>query len=104
MDYRTAIERDTDDGFWFCRECAANGYSVPAVELHHIVHRSIARPGTEQRQREDSASNLISLCHRCHIEANATDKKRLHLELLQAEGYEYESEPWAGLLRMGNAR
>ena len=71
---------------------------VPAAEIHHIIHRSVARPGTAKRKLIDSPMNLISLCSACHAEANATEKKREHLVLLQREeGYTYEQVPWCGL-------
>ena len=51
------------------------------------------------RKLIDSPMNLISLCSSCHAEANATEKKREHLALLQREeGYEYGQVPWHGLL------
>jgi len=99
VNYQRIIDRDSDNGFWFCRDCASRGYSVAAAEIHHVIHRSVARPGTAMRKLIDSPMNLISLCSSCHAEANATEKKREHLALLQREeGYEYGQVPWHGLL------
>ena len=72
---------------------------VPAQEIHHIVHKALARLGTPLRWLIDSDMNCISLCHSCHQGANATEKKREHLELLRREdGYEYRVMPWRGMI------
>ena len=43
-----------------CEECAANGRTVAATEVHHVVERKT------DHDRAYDLSNLQSLCKRCH--------------------------------------
>ena len=62
--------------------------------VHHVIHRRQASEELIWRE-----ANMLSLCNECHDKANATKMKREHLEYLRERfDYEYEEQPWVGLL------
>ena len=84
--------RARDDGL--CLECAAEGRTVPAVAIHHIVHR-----GQYAEELIWRPENLISLCADCHSKADSGVKRSKHLKLLRKRyGYTYFHPRWVSYL------
>ena len=51
-----------------CQQCMKDGYLTAACEVHHIIP---VESGHTLRERETlmyDRSNLMALCHRCHVE------------------------------------
>jgi 5-methylcytosine-specific restriction endonuclease McrA len=89
---RAALERDC----YTCQECGRY-----AVQAHHIVPRS--HFGKHNRDQRDAIWNLITLCAYCHDDMSHTRRLRArHLRLLQQKyGYDYNEQPWRGILESG---
>ena len=49
-----------------CYDCALEGRSVPAEEVHHIVPFSTGETDEEKIQLFQSEDNLVCLCRQCH--------------------------------------
>ena len=63
-----------------CERCMKAGRYVPVEEVHHI--KPLADGGT------NDATNLVSLCHKCHAEIHAEMGTRSHNETV----YSYEGD------------
>lgn len=50
-----------------CEECERNGYVVAATEVHHIVPVESVKGDSEQLALLFKYSNLMSVCHSCHV-------------------------------------
>ena len=53
-----------------CEECEANGLSTLATEVHHITPVESMTHEFGMKQFMFNYSNLISLCHPCHVEVH----------------------------------
>ena len=62
------LERDLR----LCQSCLRKDRIQPANEVHHVRPRSQCRTQVEA----DDPSNLVSLCHACHLEADAAAQGR----------------------------
>ena len=54
---------------YMCQECKRKGIVRPAEEVHHIV------PIQTDWSRRLDPTNLICLCHKCHMQAHGGSKK-----------------------------
>lgn len=57
-----------------CHDCAINGRSVPATELHHIIPYSWFDTEEDRMKALLCPDFLVSLCRKCHMERH----KNLH--------------------------
>ena len=51
-----------------CERCLENGYYVSATEIHHKIPVESVSSFVEMRALTYNPNNLMSLCHKCHIE------------------------------------
>lgn len=55
-----------------CQRCEAEGYYAAATEVHHRDPVDWARTPAERERRMFSPTNLMALCHRCHVEVHTS--------------------------------
>ena len=101
--YRALRQRILNDEP-LCRRCNAQGYTVTATELHHVIPISVA---PEKLMDED---NLEPLCRECHSQTkNHSRKAGATLEGDLISGFPYkimddlEGNPENGKLKFGSA-
>lgn len=51
-----------------CRRCNNNGFISAACEVHHIIPVEEGVTVADKERLMFNASNLMPLCHRCHVE------------------------------------
>jgi 5-methylcytosine-specific restriction protein A len=59
-----------------CNDCALNGRSVAATDVHHKIPFNTGKTEEEKWNLLLDPDNLVSLCKECHIERH----KKLHME------------------------
>lgn len=71
-EWKTLKMQKLDSTQWLCERCLAEGRSVPARCVHHIVPIETATSFVEMRKLAFCGlSGLMSLCFRCHAEVHA---------------------------------
>jgi len=64
------LRRDTLTAHPCCVMCGEKGLMVPATEVHHIVPAESASNAREMSALMFDPSNLMPLCHTCHVEVH----------------------------------
>lgn len=67
------LRKDVLSAHPLCQRCAIEGRITAATEVHHIRPVEEAITYADKRQRMYDTSNLLALCHDCHV--------RIHTEL-----------------------
>lgn len=63
-----------------CEECEKEGFVSPATEVHHIVPIQTAVTYNEKEALAYDINNLMSLCHRCHVDIHKSLGKQSKAE------------------------
>ena len=53
-----------------CERCLAEGITTAASELHHVTPVEYGVTYADKQQLMYDASNLVALCHDCHVKAH----------------------------------
>ena len=59
-----------------CEYCLANGIITPGREIHHIVPIDTGINQTEMERLAYKYNNLITLCHKCHVQVHVELKSK----------------------------
>ena len=64
------LRKDVLSRFPLCQRCDAEGRTTAATEVHHIRPVEEAITYGDKRQRMYDPSNLMALCHDCHVKVH----------------------------------
>lgn len=64
------LRKDVLSRFPLCQRCDAEGRTTAATEVHHVRPVEEAITYADKRQRMYDPSNLMALCHDCHVKVH----------------------------------